>query len=75
MANSIGLIGVRWESDGVRWSPIGVRRSPMGVRWESDGVLWSPMGVRRSPMESDRTKGGRVKYWIFFPQRKLFTTA
>ncbi len=26
---------------------------------ESDG---SPMGVRRSPMESDRTKGGRVKY-------------
>src|SRR6266699_2181159 len=43
MANSIGLIGVRW-------SPIGVRRSPMGVR--------------RSPMESDRTKGGRVKYCI-----------
>jgi len=48
------------ESDG---SPMGVRRSPM----ESDG---SPMGVRRSPMESDRsptesdrTKGGRVKYW------------
>jgi hypothetical protein len=57
---------------GVRRSPVESDGNPTesgGVRWESDGnptesggVRLESDGVRRSPMESDRNKGGRVKY-------------
>ena len=43
------------ESDGNPMESDGSPTESGGVRWESDRVRWSPM-------ESDRNKGGRVKY-------------